>query len=115
MRGNAGASNVIDRARAGAKYSRSHSGFCALPPIGIGGTNPSAVGAAEGIGGVLFTVGSWMNSRAEYPRHVGKQRAENHGDSTQRGYSRTQADGQFHRSYAVESGTSLAEDCGVAG
>jgi len=46
--------------------------------IGItGGTNssPLAIAAAIGIG--LFVLGSWMNSYAEYARHVWKQRPEN--------------------------------------
>ncbi|MGH9454843.1 MAG: methyltransferase family protein, partial [Terriglobia bacterium] len=36
-------------------------------------------GAAGVMGVVLFVVGSWMNSRAEYARHVWKQRSENTG------------------------------------
>jgi protein-S-isoprenylcysteine O-methyltransferase Ste14 len=44
-----------------------------------GGTNPAAFGAAGGIGVILFAVGSWTNSYAEYTRHVWKQRPENRG------------------------------------
>jgi steroid 5-alpha reductase family enzyme len=48
--------------------------------LGIaGGTNPAALGATSGIGTILFVVGSWMNSYAEYTRHVWKQRPENCG------------------------------------
>ncbi|MGH9430714.1 MAG: DUF1295 domain-containing protein [Terriglobia bacterium] len=48
--------------------------------LGIaGGTNRDALGAAGVMGVVLFVVGSWMNSHAEYARHVWKQRSENTG------------------------------------
>ena len=44
-----------------------------------GGTNSARMGA-PGVGGVvLFVFGSWMNSFAEYQRHVWKQRPENQG------------------------------------
>ena len=44
-----------------------------------GGTNSARMGA-PGIGGaVLFLFGSWMNSYAEYMRHVWKRRPENKG------------------------------------
>ena len=45
----------------------------------LGGRNGSAPGAAVAAGGVLFVVGSWMNSYAEHARHEWKQRAENRG------------------------------------
>jgi protein-S-isoprenylcysteine O-methyltransferase Ste14 len=44
-----------------------------------GGTNPAAFGAAGGVGIILFLLGSWINSYAEYSRHVWKQRPENRG------------------------------------
>jgi protein-S-isoprenylcysteine O-methyltransferase Ste14 len=48
--------------------------------LGIaGGTNPEAPGAASLLGACLFVVGSWMNTYAEYSRHVWKQRPENRG------------------------------------
>ena len=44
-----------------------------------GGTNSSHPGVAVGFGVVLFLIGSWANSYAEYARHVWKARPENHG------------------------------------
>ena len=44
-----------------------------------GGTNAGTMRAAGAIGIVLFVFGSWMNSYAEYARHVWKQRPENQG------------------------------------
>ena len=44
-----------------------------------GGTNPATVGMAGCVGTILFVAGSWINSYAEYARHVWKQRPENHG------------------------------------
>ena len=44
-----------------------------------GGTNPATVGTAGGVGIMLFVAGSWMNSYAEYARHIWKQRPENRG------------------------------------
>jgi protein-S-isoprenylcysteine O-methyltransferase Ste14 len=44
-----------------------------------GGTNPEPFAAAGFIGIVLFILGSWMNSYAEYTRHVWKRQAENRG------------------------------------
>lgn len=44
-----------------------------------GRTNNAAFGAAPMAGVVLFVVGSWMNSFAEYQRHAWKQRPENRG------------------------------------
>ena len=44
-----------------------------------GGTNPAHLGAASYAGAVLFVLGSWMNSYAEYSRHAWKQRPENRG------------------------------------
>lgn len=44
-----------------------------------GGTNPSPVGAVGAMGALLFLLGSWMNSYAEYARHKWKQRPENTG------------------------------------
>lgn len=43
------------------------------------GTNPEPFGLAAAAGAVLFVFGSWMNSFAEYQRHVWKQRPENRG------------------------------------
>ena len=45
-----------------------------------GGTNPAELNIPFGLGAVLFIFGSWMNSYAEYARHVWKQRAENRAD-----------------------------------
>lgn len=44
-----------------------------------GGTNEAALGAGALAGAVLFAFGSWMNSYAEYARHVWKRRHENKG------------------------------------
>lgn len=44
-----------------------------------GGTNSAPLDAASAIGITLFAAGSWMNSYAEYARHVWKQRPENRG------------------------------------
>jgi len=44
-----------------------------------GGRNPASFGVAAGAGSVLFVLGSWMNSYAEYTRHAWKSQAENHG------------------------------------
>ena len=44
-----------------------------------GGTNGNALGVATWLGLVCFLLGSWMNSYAEYERHVWKRRPENHG------------------------------------
>lgn len=44
-----------------------------------GGRSANEFGAAGALGVVLFIVGSWMNSYAEYARHVWRQRAENRG------------------------------------
>ena len=43
----------------------------------LGGTNRASFGAAGIAGGILFVAGSWMNSYAEYARHVWKRRPEN--------------------------------------
>lgn len=45
----------------------------------LGGTNTAAFAITGATGVVLFVVGSWMNSFAEYKRHVWKQRPENRG------------------------------------
>jgi steroid 5-alpha reductase family enzyme len=44
-----------------------------------GGRNSEAVGWAAALGILLFLVGSWMNSYAEYARHTWKQLPENRG------------------------------------
>lgn len=44
-----------------------------------GARNASRFGAATAMGVVLFFVGSWMNSYAEYARYVWKQRPESRG------------------------------------
>ncbi len=44
-----------------------------------GGTNAAAPGAAALAGAALFVAGSWVNSGAEYQRHVWKRRQENRG------------------------------------
>jgi protein-S-isoprenylcysteine O-methyltransferase Ste14 len=44
-----------------------------------GGTNPSPIGPADALGIALFVWGSWMNSWAEYARHLWKQQPENRG------------------------------------
>ena len=54
--------------------------FCIVALLGIaGGMNPGAFHAVGFAGVVLFVVGSWMNSYAEYSRHAWKLRPENHG------------------------------------
>lgn len=45
----------------------------------VGRRNPGALGVTGAIGVVLFVVGSWVNSYAEYARHLWKQRPENDG------------------------------------
>ncbi len=44
-----------------------------------GGTNPAPFSAASVVGCVLFGLGSWINSYAEYARHIWKERPENRG------------------------------------
>ena len=44
-----------------------------------GGTNRASLGTAGGVGVTLFLGGSWMNSYAEYARHVWKQWPQNQG------------------------------------
>lgn len=44
-----------------------------------GGTNAAAPGIAAVTGAVLFLAGSWVNSVAEFERHVWKRRPENRG------------------------------------
>jgi protein-S-isoprenylcysteine O-methyltransferase Ste14 len=44
-----------------------------------GGTNPGAFGVAAFAGAILFVVGSWMNSFAEYQRHIWKRKPQNRG------------------------------------
>ncbi|HKF48776.1 MAG TPA: DUF1295 domain-containing protein [Terracidiphilus sp.] len=57
--------------------------------LGIeGGTNPAPFGIAAICGAVLFILGSWINTHAEYARHRWKQRAENHGKLYTRGFFR---------------------------
>jgi isoprenylcysteine carboxyl methyltransferase (ICMT) family protein YpbQ len=54
--------------------------FCIVALLGIaGGMNPGAFHAAGFVGIFLFVVGSWMNSHAEYTRHVWKRQPENRG------------------------------------
>jgi steroid 5-alpha reductase family enzyme len=48
--------------------------------LGIaGGTNAAPLGAMAAVGALLFVLGSWMNSYAEYARHLWKGRPENKG------------------------------------
>ncbi len=48
--------------------------FCIYVLLAVaGGTNPAALGFAGFDGAVLFVLGSWMNTYAEYQRHVWKQ------------------------------------------
>lgn len=44
-----------------------------------GGTNRTPIGPASFAGIMLFVLGSWMNSYAEYARHAWKQHPENRG------------------------------------
>ncbi len=44
-----------------------------------GGRNPEPLGITGVTGTILFAVGSWMNSYAEYKRHIWKQHPENRG------------------------------------
>ena len=63
--------------------------LCIYVLLGVaGGTNPAPPGMAVGIGVVLFLVGSWTNSYAEYARHIWKERPENQG--------RLYTEGLFH-------------------
>ncbi len=63
--------------------------MCIFLLLGIaGGKNPEAIGAAASVGTALFLFGSWMNSYAEYARHVWKQRSENRGQLYTRGLFR---------------------------
>jgi steroid 5-alpha reductase family enzyme len=43
------------------------------------GTNPTPLGTAVAVGALLFLLGSWMNTYAEYARHKWKQLPENRG------------------------------------
>lgn len=45
----------------------------------IGGNSHQAVGGFEGVGLLLYTAGSYINTQAEYDRHVWKIKAENKG------------------------------------
>ncbi|HVU47755.1 MAG TPA: DUF1295 domain-containing protein [Terracidiphilus sp.] len=45
----------------------------------VAGTNSATFGAVGFAGAVLFVVGSWMNTYAEYERHVWKHRPDNRG------------------------------------
>lgn len=45
----------------------------------MGGTNPATLGLAGAVGTILFLLGSWVNSYAEYQRNAWKQQAENRG------------------------------------
>lgn len=53
-----------------------------------GGTNSAPFGGTDATALVLFAVGSWMSSYAEYSRHVWKQRPENHKKLYTRGLFR---------------------------
>jgi isoprenylcysteine carboxyl methyltransferase (ICMT) family protein YpbQ len=54
--------------------------LCIYLLLGIsGGTDPEPLGVAAVIGVILFLFGSWMNSYAEYARHVWKRLPENRG------------------------------------
>jgi protein-S-isoprenylcysteine O-methyltransferase Ste14 len=44
-----------------------------------GGTNPAPFEVVAGVGAILFVLGSWMNSYAEYARNVWKRQPENRG------------------------------------
>jgi protein-S-isoprenylcysteine O-methyltransferase Ste14 len=54
----------------------------------VAGANQAALGAAGGLGIFLYGLGSWMNSYAEYARHLWKQRPENRGRLYTRGLFR---------------------------
>lgn len=54
--------------------------LCIFLLVGIsGGLNRAPMGRVGDCGALLFLLGSWMNSWAEYQRHVWKQRPENKG------------------------------------
>jgi steroid 5-alpha reductase family enzyme len=54
--------------------------LCIVILLGIaGGTNSLAVDQIGVFGAILFVLGSWMNSYAEYARHVWKRQPENRG------------------------------------
>lgn len=54
--------------------------FCIYVLLGLaGGTNPAPLGVVGADGVALFLLGSWMNSYAEYQRHVWKQCPDHRG------------------------------------
>lgn len=53
-----------------------------------GGTNTAPFGLGGSVGIILFAVGSWLNSWAEYQRHVWKQQHANRGQLYTRGLFR---------------------------
>lgn len=60
--------------------------FCLYLLFSIsGGTNTAAVGVAGFAGVLLFVFGSWMNSYAEFQRHVWKQQLDHRGRLYTRG------------------------------
>jgi steroid 5-alpha reductase family enzyme len=61
--------------------------ICLLLTIS-GGTNPRALGAGTAVAILLFTLGSWINTYAEYSRYVWKRRLENSGRIYRRGLFR---------------------------
>jgi protein-S-isoprenylcysteine O-methyltransferase Ste14 len=53
-----------------------------------GGTDPAPIGAAGFAGTAFFVLGSWMNTYAEYLRHMWKARPEHRGQLFTRGLFR---------------------------
>ncbi len=63
--------------------------LCIFAVLAIaGGRNASRAGFVFGVGVMLFGIGSWMNSHAEYTRHKWKLRPENRGQLYTKGLFR---------------------------
>jgi protein-S-isoprenylcysteine O-methyltransferase Ste14 len=63
--------------------------FCIYVLLAVaGGRNTAPMGMAGVIGLLFFVLGSWMNSFAEYTRHIWKRSPENHGQLYTRGLFR---------------------------
>ncbi|MGC2660994.1 MAG: DUF1295 domain-containing protein [Bryobacteraceae bacterium] len=63
--------------------------FCIYALLAVaGGRNTAPMGIAGVIGLFFFVLGSWMNSFAEYTRHVWKQHTDNRGQLYTRGLFR---------------------------
>lgn len=72
-----------------------------------GGTNHEAFGWAGRAGVILFLAGSWINSYAEYQRHVWKLRPENRGHLYTRGLFRFSRHPNYFGDLVLFSGLGL--------